>query len=138
MSGLFGDEGMRNGQQQRRQRLDSDPRTPMAWQHRDNYMRLVISINFINHVYTFDSPMTLLFIANQKYFLIRGDPYAVEAPKRGNVDNGGRNNGVYGGRSTPVGNSSRYGGPPTPSSAHSRTSRTPDYNRDARGSSSDR
>ena len=86
----------------------------------------------------FLAPNTLSFIANQKYFLIRGDPYAVEAPKRGNVDNGGRNNGVYGGRSTPVGNSSRYGGPPTPSSAHSRTSRTPDYNRDARGSSSDR
>ena len=41
MSGLFGDDGMRGGQQQRRQRLDSDPRTPMAWQHRDNYMRLV-------------------------------------------------------------------------------------------------
>ena len=136
MSGLFGDEGMRNGQQQRRQRLDSDPRTPMAWQHRDNYMRLVISINSIYPVYTF--PNTLSSITNQKYFLIRGDPYAVEAPKRGNVDNGGRNNGVYGGRSTPVGNSSRYGGPPTPSSAHSRTSRTPDYNRDARGSSSDR
>lgn len=29
---------MRGGGQ-RRQRLDSDPRTPMAWQHRDNYMR---------------------------------------------------------------------------------------------------
>ena len=42
MSGLFGDDGMRGGQ--RRQRLDSDPRTPMAWQHRDNYMRLVTEI----------------------------------------------------------------------------------------------
>jgi len=105
MSGLFADEGMRGGQ--RRQRLDSDPRTPMAWQHRDNFMR--------------------------------GDPYAVEAPtRRGNGDQVARNNGVYGGRSTPVGSSSRYGGPPTPSSAHSRTSRTPDHNRDTRGSSSDR
>ncbi len=34
--------------------------------------------------------------------------------------------------------SSRYGGPPTPSSAHSRHSRTPDHRRDARGSSSER
>ena len=34
--------------------------------------------------------------------------------------------------------SSRYGGPPTPNSAHSRNSRTPDHRRDARGSSSER
>lgn len=34
--------------------------------------------------------------------------------------------------------SSRYGGPPTPNSAHSRHSRTPDHRRDARGSSSER
>ena len=40
--------------------------------------------------------------------------------------------------STPVGGSSRYGGPPTPNSAHSRQTRTPDHRRDARGSSSDR
>ena len=74
-----------------------------------------------------------------KYMYFRGDPYAAEAPtRRGNGDQVARNNGVYGGRSTPVGSSSRYGGPPTPNSAHSRTSRTPDHNRDTRGSSSDR
>jgi len=43
------------------------------------------------------------------------------------------------GPSTPVGGgSSRYGGPPTPNSAHSRMTRTPDHRRDTRGSSSDR
>ena len=40
--------------------------------------------------------------------------------------------------STPGGGSSRYGGPPTPNSAHSRQTRTPDHRRDTRGSSSDR
>lgn len=44
-------------------------------------------------------------------------------------------------RYTPTPNSQRgerYGGPPTPNSAHSRHSRTPDHRRDARGSSSER
>ena len=40
-------------------------------------------------------------------------------------------------RFTPTPNS-RYGGPPTPNSAHSRHSRTPDHRRNERGSSSDR
>ena len=57
----------------------------------------------------------------------------------GHHPNNQRNDSSPSRRYTPTPNSQRYGGPPTPNSAHSRhSSRTPDHRRDARGSSSER
>lgn len=91
----------------------NDPRTPMAWQHRD--------INYRDP--TGGGNMVL----DGRY-----EAYSGNGSRRASASSprSARAN-------TPA--AASYGGPPTPGSAHSRKTRTPDHRRrDVRGSSSDR